>query len=255
MRTRHGLRGFLTCIVPLLAAMALAAPARAQQPPFGQCASDAPADSAGVLPGPHRGMLATFLVFLVAPSALLLMGDEWTCAEPEPWPGRVGSHVAVYGAGGVAFTGDWRGGTAQWGGVELLVRGVYAEARVDRYSLSDGVRMWDARAGYFLRPQNGIAGGVTVGYREVRDAPDEWVQSGVLIGFPIVFTACDEALPCWLHWEPTFVISDHGLAASPRARLDVRVPRTPFVARLEFESRGVRRRDPMALSIGLGLRP
>lgn len=255
MRTGHRLRGFLTCIVPLLAVVALAAPARAQQPPFGRCASDVPADSARVLPEPRRGMMVTFLVLMVAPSALLLMGDEWSCAEDAPWPGRMGSYLAVYGAGGVAFTGDWRGGTARWGGVELLVRGVYAEARVDRYSLSGGVRMWDARAGYFLRPANGIAGGVTAGYREMRDAPDEWPQSSVLIGFPIVFTACDEALPCWLQWEPTFMISREGLAVSPRVRFDLRVPRTPFVARLEFESRGVRHRDPMALSVGFGLRP
>jgi hypothetical protein len=249
VRTRSRLRIVLVCIVPLLAA---ATPAMAQEPPR-DCAPVP--DSSRVLRSAPGRLLQTMTLFIVAPSALLLLAENPCPDEDDPRPASWRNYVAVYGTGGFAVTGDWRGGVASAGGVELMVRGVYAEARVDRYGISDGVRMWDARAGYLVRPFPEVAGGVTVGYRQVRDAPDAWTQGGVMVGFPFVLAGCSERNPCWFHWEPTYLLTGDGLAVSPRARVDVSVPRTPLVARLEFESRGVRHGDPMALSIGFGLRP
>ncbi|HEX2081079.1 MAG TPA: hypothetical protein VHG08_25480 [Longimicrobium sp.] len=248
MRTRCHLRVLSICTALLLAS---AAPAPGQEPSRG-CDAE-PAER--VARHLDAGLARLFFWFIVAPSVLVFTGEEPACAGEDLRPGPWRSYAAVYGTGGFAVTGDWRGGVAHSGSVEVMVRGVYAEARVDRYGISDGVRMWDARAGYFIRPIRPLAGGVTVGYRQVRDAPDAWTQGGVMIGFPIMFVGCGERPPCSLQWDPAYLITGDGLAVTPRVRVDYPVLHTPLVARLEFESRGVRHRDPMALTIGFGLRP
>lgn len=253
MRTQRRLRALLAATIAILAAaVASPAPARAQRPPDGCVSAEVEDDSVRVRGDIHGRLMGVMALLAIAPSALLLFEDPG-CEVDDP-PASWGSHAAVFGGGGIALAGEWRGGLARSGAIEVLVRGVYAEGRVDRYSLSGGVRMWDARAGYLFHSPAGLAGGVTVGYRQVREAPGEWTQGGVLIGFPIVFTGCSARRPCWLQWEPTYLVSEGTLAASPRARLDVPIPRTPLVARLDFESRGVRKADPITIGLGFGLR-
>ncbi|HEU0298833.1 MAG TPA: hypothetical protein VFR37_05245 [Longimicrobium sp.] len=248
MRTRSRLRVLPICIALLLASVA---PAPGQEP-----SRDCEAVRAEqARQDPFVGLMRIIFWWIVAPSYLVATGDPECVEDSLQHPPALPDYAAVFGSGGFAVTGDWRGGVARSGSVELMVRGVWAEARVDRYGISDGVRMWDARAGYFIHPISPVAGGVTVGYRQVHDAPDAWTQGGVMVGFPIMLIGCSDRDPCSLQWEPVYIVSRDGVAVSPRARADYAVPRTPLVARLEFESRGVRHRDPMALSIGLGLRP
>ena len=253
MRTQRRLRVLPAATIAILAAAVTnPAPARAQRPPDGCVQTEVEDDSVRTGGDLHGRLMGLMALLVVAPSALLLFDDPG-CGVDDP-PGPRGSHAAVFGGGGIALAGEWRGGLARSGAIEVLVRGVYAEGRVDRTSLSGGVRMWDARAGYLFHSAGGLTGGVTVGYRQVRDPPDGWTQGGVLIGFPIVFTGCSVRRPCWLQWEPTYLIGEGTLAASPRMRLDVPLPRTPLVARLDVESRGVRKADPFAIGLGLGLR-
>jgi hypothetical protein len=242
-------RALLACIVPMVAA---AAPARAQEPAKpDRCEAQRDSLKAGMVRD-HPPLVRTLVLFYVAPSALLLssdfcMGDDEELAF---WRDHVSAYASV---GGMASTKDV--GLVHSIGVEVFALGAYAEVRLDRYHPSDRVEMWDARVGYLIHPSQGIAGGVTAGWRGSPDTPDGWTGGGLMIGFPIMFTACGEGNPCWLQWEPIYVISGRGLGFTPRLRLNLPLARTPLVARVDLEARGMRKADPMSVSIGLGLRP
>jgi hypothetical protein len=240
-------RALLTCIV---ATGAAAVPARAQEPATpDRCVAQR--DSLKEV-GRGRGSgVKTLVLFYVAPSALLLKpgfcpGDD---EELGFWRDHVSAHFSVG-----AMASREKVGLMHSMGVEVFALGAYAEVRLDRFHVSDGVQMWDARAGYLIHPSRGIAGGVTAGWRESPDTPDGWTGGGLLIGFPIMISACGER-SCWLHWEPAYVISGRGLGFTPRLRLNVPLARTPLVARVDLEARGMRKADPLSVSLGLGLRP
>lgn len=242
-------RALLTCIVATVAA-AGAVPARAQEPARpDRCAAQRDSLEAGR--GRHWPGLKTLVLFYVAPSALLL--TPGFCHGDGEELGFWRDHVSAYaGAGGMASRTEV--GLMHSMGVEVFALGAYAEVRLDRYHVDDRVQMWDARAGYLIHPSRGIAGGVTVGWRESPDTPDNWTGGGLLIGFPIMISACGER-SCWLQWEPAYIISDRGLGFTPRLRLNLPLARTPLVARVDLEARGMRKADPMSVSLGLGLRP
>jgi len=246
-------RTLLACIVPVLATTAAAA-ARAQEPARpGSC--DARSDSARAAvrgDGHHAPPLKTLVLFYVAPSALLLRPGFCPGSDEELRFWR--DHVSAYASAGV-MAGGSDFGLVHSGGVEVFALGAYAEVRLDRYHVSDGVQMFDVRAGYLIHPSRGLAGGVTAGWREASDAPDDWTGGGLLIGFPIMIAACGERHPCWLQWEPVYVISSRRLGFSPRLRLNLPLARTPLVARVDLEARGVRKADPMSVSLGLALSP
>lgn len=244
----------LSCIAPMVAA-ALAGPAAAQEPakPDGcdEVRSDSVAREMSRKYGPHGPLMAFFGAFFLAPSGLLLMP---VCFDDERQLGFWRDHVSGYAGGGI-MASDWHGAVAQSAGLEVLALGAYAEVRLDRYHRDDRVEMWDARVGYLLHPHRSVAGGVTVGWREAPDVPDGWSGGGVLIGFPILLAACGERRPCWVQWEPTYLISGKGLGFTPHFRLEVPVPRTPLLGRLDVEAKGMRKKDPLSLSLGLSLRP
>jgi hypothetical protein len=250
----HFRRGLLACIVPILAAT-LAGPAAAQEPAAPRRCDEAWSDSVSHdmsrKYGPHGPLMAFFAAFYLAPSALLLMP---TCFDDEHELGFWRDHVSVNATGGLMVS-DWHGAAAHSAGLEVLALGAYAEVRLDRYHRSDRVETWDARAGYLIHPYRSVAGGVTVGWREAPDVPDGWSGGGVLIGFPIVVAACGERRPCWVQWEPIYMISDRGLGFTPRLRLAVPIPRTPLLGRLDLEAKGMRKKDPLSVSLGFGLRP
>jgi hypothetical protein len=238
----------------MLAAV-LAGPAAAQEPArpsrCDEAGSDSVARKMSRKYGPHGPLMAFFAAFYLAPSALLLLP---TCFGDEDRLGFWRDHVSAYATGG-GMVSDWHGAAAQSVGVEVLVRGAYAEVRVDRYHRSSRVEMWDARAGYLVHPFRSVAGGVTAGWREVDGAPDGWSGGGVLIGFPIIITACTQRRPCWVQWEPAYLISGRGLGFTPRLRLEVPIPRTPVLGRLDLEAKGMHEDDPLAVSLGFSLRP
>jgi hypothetical protein len=241
----------LSCIVPLLAAGA--APAIAQEPARpARC--EARADSAAVRRDGHHGPpIRAMLVFYLAPSALLLSPDA-ACVWDDQRLGFWRDHVSLHASGGGAASADGVALTHS-AGLELFALGGYAEFRLDRYHFSDPVHMWDARVGYLIHPAQGIAGGVTVGWREAPDVPGGWTGGGVLIGFPIMLAACGERRPCWLRWEPIYLISSKRLGFTPRFRLELPLARTPLVGRVDLDVRGMRKDDPIGVTLGFALRP
>jgi hypothetical protein len=238
----------LACIVPVLAA-ALARPAAGQRADP-DCA---PTDSARVR-GPHPGGLAaTIGLFVVAPSALLLVPGA--CMDDDQPLGFWRDHVSGYLTGGAVVSGS-RVAFAHSAGVEVLALGAYAEVRLDRYHLSDGVSTFDVRGGYLIHPSPGTAGGVTVGWRHASDVPDGWSGGGLLVGFPIIMAGCEERRhPCWLQWEPAYMISSHGVGFTPRLRGELPLARTPLLLRVDLEAKGMKRRDPLSVEVGFSLRP
>ena len=245
-------RALLTCVAATVAA-AGAVPARAQaQEPARPDRCAAQRDSLKETVRGHGPGLKTLVLFVVAPSALLL--SPGFCAGDDEELGFWRDHVsASVGAGAMASRSEV--GLMHSMGLEVFALGAYGELRLDRYHVADSVQMWDARVGYLIHPSRGIAGGVTAGWRESPDTPDGWTGGGLLIGFPIMIAGCGERRPCWLQWEPAYIISGRGLGFTPRLRLNVPLARTPLVARVDLEARGLRKRDPLSVSLGLGLRP
>jgi hypothetical protein len=237
----------LACIVPVLAA-ALAPPAAAQQAGPDQC-DPTLADSVHASGATQAEIIA---IFVGAPSALLLMPEA--CLHADQPLGFWRDHVSGYLTGAATFSGS-RVAFAHSAGVEVFALGGYSELRLDRYHLSGGVSMFDVRAGYLIHPSPGTAGGVTVGWRQVSDRPDGWSGGGLLVGFPIFIAGCEGPHPCWLQWEPAYMISGGGLGFTPRFRLAVPIPRTPLLGRLDLEAKGMRKADPVSVSLGFGLRP
>jgi hypothetical protein len=238
-------------VVPALSAI-LAGPAAAQQPGSHRCDEATRRDSA-VARGPNHGSLALVIgVFVVAPSALLLMPGA--CLDDAQELGFWRDHVSGYATVGGTVSGS-RLAFSHSAGVEVFALGGYGEVRLDRYKLSGGVSMFDARAGYLIHPTRGTAGGVTVGWRNAPDVPDGWSGSGVLIGFPIILAACGERRPCWVQWEPAYLVSGHGLGFTPRLRLEMPLAHTPLLARVDMEAKGMKKRDPLSVSVGFSLRP
>jgi len=240
----------LACIVPALAA-ALAGPAAGQQADPRRCDSTS-SDSAGVH-GPGHAPLALVLgVFVVAPSALLLMPGA--CFGDDQPLGFWRDHVSGFATAGGMVSGS-RVAFAHSAGVEVFALGGYGEVRLDRFHTSGGVSMFDVRAGYLIHPSPGTAGGVTVGWRNAPDVPDGCSGSGLLIGFPIIMAACGERRPCWVQWEPAYLVSGHGLGFTPRLRMEVPLAHTPLLARVDMEAKVMKKRDPLSVSVGFSLRP
>ncbi|HSU16118.1 hypothetical protein [Longimicrobium sp.] len=246
--------------IPLLL---LARPAPAQEPeakkstgaPDRCVPAVAQRDSMRMHP-PHGYLLAVMAGFIVAPPALLRL-PGFACEDRDDRPlGLLRDHVAVFVGGGGLITGEWKGGPAGSVDAEAVVRHVYADVRGEQYWFTgDRIRMWDARVGYLYQPVRTLAGGITVGYRGASGAPGDWGVEGVQIGLPLVIGACPESSPCWIHWEPTYVFSRGHLRVSPRARVDMTLPRTPLLVRLDIDSKGVRSENPFVATLSLGLRP
>jgi hypothetical protein len=238
----------LACIVPVLAA-ALARPAAGQQADPDRCDPTSP-DSAR---GPnHEGLAVTMGLFVVAPSVLLLMPGA--CMDDDQPLGFWRDHVSGYLTGGAIVSGS-RVAFSHSAGVEVFALGAYAELRLDRYHLSGGVSMFDVRAGYLIHPSPGTAGGVTVGWRHASDVPDGWSGGGLLVGFPIIMAGCEERRPCWLQWEPAYMISSHGVGFTPRLRMELPLARTPLLLRVDMEAKGMKNRDPLSVAVGFSVRP
>lgn len=254
MRTPSLHRPFISIALPLLISLLLAPAAHAQKTEP-RCNPPVKPDSLGVTDANPGYMLEMMALFTVLPPALLRF-KTFACEWPgDQELGLARNHIAVFGGSGGLVNGDWKGGPAATAAAEIVLRNVYADLHVEQYwwGGDERIRLWDARVGYLFQPVSDIAGGVTVGYRDASGAPDGWGVEGVEIGLPIVFGACREWGSCWLLWEPTYVISRGHLRVSPRARLDVTIPRTPFIARLDIDSKGVRSENPFVATLSLGV--
>jgi hypothetical protein len=51
------------------------------------------------------------------------------------------------------------------------------------------------------------------------------------------------------------MISGRGIGFTPRLRLELPLARTPLLARLDLEAKGMKGEDPMSVALGFRLRP
>ena len=258
MRARRPLAVLLACLLPLLAALAAPGrPALAQQPAerSAECAAlDAdtvPADTPRAVGRHHHGLLLVMIAFVAAPPGLFLF-PEIRCNKATSTLGFWDNSASVSVAAGGAFTSS-RGRTAYAANLELLARGVYSELRLEEYDPGE-VRLRSARVGYLVHPAPSMAGGVTVGYRDAREAPDEWAPAGVEIAFPFMAALCRGDRNCWVRWEPTYVITRERIAFAPRLGAELPIGGTPFAAGLHLEAKGERKPDPLVVTVHFGLR-
>lgn len=247
----------------LLALLVIAGPAAAQE----EAAKKSVAEPARCSPPlvredsfsvhPRPGFMGAVMVgWIVAPPALLRLRG-FACEYPDdPRVATIRDHVALFVGGGGLVTGDWKGGPAGSVNLEAVLRGVYLDVHGEEYRFTgDRVRLWDARVGYLFSPVRTMAGGVTLGYRDADGAPGDWGVRGVEVGLPLAVGFGPDPMPVTLQWEPTYVFSRGHVRVSPRARIDVGLPRKPFVVRLDIDSKGVRSRNPFVATLSLGVRP
>lgn len=206
----------------------------------------------------HGRLALAFFTLAVAPSLLLPFVSCHHADDPELgfWRDHATASVALRG-----IFDDSRMAGGLGAELELLHRGLYGELRLEQYHASEDlprpVRLWSARAGYLVHPVRHLAGGVTVGYRHARGAPDEWTTTGVEIGFPLIAALCRErgvAGTCWMRWEPAYVITPARAAMSPRFEVEFPFWWRPLVAGFTFEAKALREPDPWSVAMRLGMR-
>jgi hypothetical protein len=234
----------------LIVALLAATPAPAQRP-----ASDAPcaeADSAHiaeVAARNHHGLQ----VMLMAPGILLAEPLLW-CDAPRT-PLRFAERtVAVRASAGLGYAGD-RAFLVRSASMEAAHGRAYLELRGEQYDLPDDPELWTLRGGYLFRPAPSLAGGILLGFRSGRHSPGGWARYGVELGFPIMATMCRPARSCWIRWEPVYLVTSEGADFSPRLESEFPLGRTPVIAGVSLELKGVRGDDPLIASVSLGIRP
>jgi hypothetical protein len=155
-------------------------------------------------PGPDAGVLPRRRVTVVA-----------------AWGYAVGPSAA--GGSAMAEGGGFGGGLA----LEALVGDVVADVRFDAIRAGGWVR--SARVGWLRRTGPGIAGGVSVGYRE------EEVRGtrGVEVGFPVLF----EAARGFGQFEAAWLLAPGREAWGFRGEVGGRVPGSALIAGMRVEAR------------------
>lgn len=134
---------------------------------------------------------------LFVPAALTLV-----VTNPDAPATTMHDYVSVYmTAGGADYQEPERSGLMDSQNIEVFWKGLYGEGRVENYDLPEHVRLQSARVGYLLRPANGMAGGMTVGYRRARKG---WFGEGVEIGFPVLMGGAR----FWGRFDAMYLFSD-----------------------------------------------
>lgn len=250
---------FLVCANAAFAMMTAGTPALAQQPAIPpECVAEAdtvPSDSLQVRRDIHGRAALGFFTMFTAPSLLLPFVDPCDRID-EPELGFWRNHASIAATLSGMSDGS-RSGVGLRAEFEVLLRGFYGEARLERYptfaDLPETVWLRSARVGYLVHPARYVAGGATVGYRTARGAPDEWATTGVEIGLPIVVSVPRHGR--WIWWETSYLITAERVVPGFRVRGDFPLGRTPFVAGVSMELRGLREKNPFALLGTMRLRP
>lgn len=181
-------------------------------------------------------LMEGMLLMPIAPGAAAFLLKR----EPGPqlaplgyWDKRVSAHVA----GGPAFA-DTSGETSAYSaGVEVLVRGWYAEVRNEHFRLPEHIEYRSARLGYLIHPVPEVAGGVTVGYREARGVRG---HSGAELAFPFVAGS----RTWWLRYEAAYVMGKEMVSWSYRMQAEFLFRGGPLYWGLNVEAKS------LPLSIG-----
>ena len=212
----------------------------------------APCDTTPILRHTH-GMQAALYALVLAPPLLMNLPDSYerpACAPPLPpppvpprarWLGWWGDHVALAVEPGYAASSrnppldGWE--SASGAASAEVLRGRYlVQGRVERFRTPEPLEYRTVRVGRLWRPDSSVAGGVTLGYRDV-DGPRPR-QRGVEVGFPFVVGR----ERWWFRLESAYVISLHQSSYSWRMQYDRRLGGGPFFggARVAFDSWEIR---------------
>jgi len=189
---------------------------------------------------------------VLAPAAILYFADIPERPEPSRLP-CWRDHASIYVAGGRGATPDdesldhWAGSAS----FEVLRRGFIAEARVEHFRVPEYLQYRTARVGRLSHPLPVIAGGVTIGYREVRGPR---AHDGLEIGFP--FIAGHRAW--WMRFETAYVLSTRQSSWNYRLQSEWLLGRGPFIVGFaaELQAWEIRRRgrlSPGTLAVLLGM--
>lgn len=173
------------------------------------------------------------IILAIAPPLLV----DWLAGETDP--GRVGLptfrpvHASAHITGGPALA-DSSGPTwAYSANVEVGVKHVYVEARMENFRLPQYVRFSTIRAGYLVQAEPSLAAGVTLGYREAYGAA---VGNGVEIGLPMVYGWGRG----WTRFEPTYVLTTRGVDWSYRFQIEMPLAGGPIYGGFNMEAKAVR---------------
>lgn len=136
----------------------------------------------------------------IAPAAVVLLIDKPAPEYAFPPLGFWSRPLAATIMGGVALAYSDDETWAYSASVEMLIRGIYVEARNEHFRLPEHYEYRTIRAGYFLHPVPEAAGGITIGYRDARGIAG---HSGLEVGFPFI-TGAEH---WWLRYEAAYVMS------------------------------------------------
>jgi hypothetical protein len=228
---------------------------RAQEAPVPGCGSGAATDSTAAI---QNKLHHVFYSLLFVPPLVFSAFDgpcEGSASTLGFWNQSVSvSLSASYLTNGVQKPSEGYHAGGQSASIEVLIRGVYGEVRVEEFSIEDGITLQTIRLGHLSHPFPRAAAGVTVGYRRGPRGSDLWDATGIELALPIIYALGESPRSGWIRWEPTYVVTSSRLVLAPRVLTEFPVPRTPFVARIGLDVKGVRARDPVAVSSGLRLR-
>jgi hypothetical protein len=191
-----------------------------------------------------HGLLAALYAIVLAPAGILFFREAPTRAEPS----RLGfwrDHVSLYLTGAAAdVDAEYLYIPAQAGSgsasVEMVKRGFLAEARVEHFEVPE-LRYATLRVGRLSHPLPTVAGGVTLGYVDVR-GPRPY--DGVEIGFPFIAGGPGG----WVRFEAAYVISLRQSTWNYRLQWERLLRRGPFFvgANLELKGWEIRRRGQLS---------
>jgi hypothetical protein len=194
-------------------------------------------------------VLAGFVVaVLVAPPILLFIKPDTSDHRRRGAP-FADPHVSFYFVGG----GSWEKPGLGWVRSEIIeVHGkqIYGELDFEHSYFSDlgHFQFQSVRAGYLIH-KTAMATGVSLGYRR---ALGDRVQDALQIGLPLAMDLGRQGgVQASWRFEPTYLISSHGVTWNYRLQWDIVLPRSHLVTGFNIETKPVRQGDPYYATVNL----
>jgi hypothetical protein len=182
-----------------------------------------------------------FTALAVAPPALFLVPGLLTPDTTRALPNH---YVAAYFMGGGIGGEDAPDSWTHSENFDALRGHLYASLSVEHFYRRERLQYQTVRAGYLFRPNRGVTGGVTVGYRCASGTGGE---DAVLIGLPI--TGGGQVAS--LRFEPIYAMSRAGVSWTYRFEAEVYLLPKPLFAGLLAEAKPLRQGGPYQGTIGL----
>ena len=203
-----------------------------------------PRDTTPRVVNPH-GMQVALYALVFAPGAIPALIPKDSSRSGSSL-GFADNHLAFYVTGGLASGRDGPVLGASWTGsgrIQVFLRSALLEVRVEQFQLLEHVEYRTVRAGRLFRPNKHAIGGLTLGYRSVRNLA---AHEGVEIAFPLI--AGDAHT--WVRVESGYVVSDKQSSWNYLLQLERRVGRGPLLIGCNVELKTLEIRNHGKLSHG-----